>query len=98
MNRLITLLASFTLSAFSYIVAQPDDVPVQHIEFKEPLIIQPNVQEIVFEEYIIISQDDESSDGDGENIDMMNANWCLIHPDDPVCVEKNDDDDEDYGC
>jgi len=98
MNKLITLLASFSLSAFAYTVAQTDDIPVQHIEFKEPIIIQPNVQEIVFEEYIIISQDDESSDGDGENIDMMNANWCLIHPDDPICVEKNDDDDEDYGC
>ena len=96
MNRLITLLASFTLSTIAYLGAQKiDDVKVQHIEFTEPFVIQPRVEEIVFGDYVI-AQVDESDDGDGENIDWMNDNWCLIHPDDPICVDKEDD--EDYGC
>ena len=49
---------------------------------------------IVMDEYVVVSQVDPSDDGDGANIDMMNAHWCDIHPD--KCNNK-DDDDEDKG-
>ena len=52
---------------------------------------------IVMDEEIIIAQADEADDGDGANIDMMNANWCLIHPDDEICQDV-DEEDEEEGC
>ena len=79
-STLLTLLASFCLSTGAYILAQPDVVPVQHIEF---------------DDYEIIGQVDESDDGDGENIDMMNTYWCDIWPD--KCNVGDDDDEEQGG-
>ena len=95
MSTLLTLIFSFCLSAIAYDAAQPVDVPVQHYEF-EDYIIQPNIQYYEFEA-IVIAQADEADDGDGENIDMMNANWCLIHPDDVICQDV-DEEDEEEGC
>jgi len=109
-NSFLTLIASFCLSAVAYNVAQPVEVPVQHYEFDD-YVIQPRVEEIIFDEYVIqssasiinmeevviVAQADESDDGDGENIDWMNDNWCLIHPDDVICQEDQGGDDEE-GC
>ena len=95
-SSFLTLLVSFCLSAVAYNVAQPIEIPVQHIEFDD-YEIQPRVEVIEFEEYVIIAQVDEVDDGDGENIDMMNANWCLIHPDDVICQDA-DVEDEEEGC
>ena len=110
-NSFLTLIASFCLSAVAYNVAQPVEVPVQHIEFFEDYEIQPRVETYEFDDYviqpstlivdmdevIIIAQEDESDDGDGANIDMMNANWCLIHPDDVICQDAAEED-EVEGC
>ena len=110
-STFLTLIASFCLSAVAYNVAKPVEVPVQHIEFFEDYEIQPRVETYEFDDYviqpsaliidmdevIIIAQEDESDDGDGANIDMMNANWCLIHPDDVICQDA-DEVDEVEGC
>ena len=77
-------------------MAQPDEVPVQHYEFDD-YVIEGYIDVIEFDEYEIIAQADEADDGDGENIDMMNANWCLIHPDDVICQDV-DEEDEEEGC
>ncbi len=96
-NSFLTLLVSFCLSTGSYILAQPDEViPVQHLEFDD-YEIKGRLPVIEMEEYEIIAQADEADDGDGENIDWMNDNWCLIHPDDVIC-QDNDDEDEVEGC
>ena len=95
-NSYLTLLVSFCLSTGSYILAQPDDVPVQHLEFDD-YEIKGRIPVIEMDEHIVIVQNDESDDGDGENIDWMNDNWCLIHPDDVIC-QDNDDEDEVEGC
>ena len=95
-NSYLTLLVSFCLSTGSYILAQPDDVPVQQIEFDD-YEIKGRIPVIEMDEHIVIVQNDESDDGDGENIDWMNDNWCLIHPDDVIC-QDNDDEDEVEGC
>ena len=95
-NSYLTLLISFCLSTGSYILAQPDDVPVQHLEFDD-YEIKGRLPIVEIEEYEIIVQNDELDDGDGENIDWMNDNWCLIHPDDVIC-QDNDDEDEVEGC
>jgi len=95
-SSFLTLLVSFCLSAVAYNVAQPIEIPVQHIEFDD-YEIQPRVEVIEFEEYVIIAQAEEVDDGDGANIDMMNANWCLIHPDDVICQDA-DVEDEEEGC
>jgi hypothetical protein len=94
-------------------MAQPDDVPVQHMEFDEYVVqpsmeviefgdyvIQPSVEVYEFDEMVIVSQKDDVDDGDGENLDMMNSNWCLIHPDDVKCLGDEDQggDDEEEGC
>ena len=85
-HTLLTLALSFTLSMGAYYAAQSDDIPVQHIEFDEHLIIaQPN-------------ETDETDDGDGENLDMMNAHWCDIWPDDEICVNNEDEKEEEEGC
>tara|TARA_B100001057_G_scaffold498393_1_gene605244 strand:- start:983 stop:1273 length:291 start_codon:yes stop_codon:yes gene_type:complete len=94
----------------AYYAAQPDDVPVQHLEFEDYEItprvetlefedyeITPDIEIIEFEEFLITAQHDETDDGDGENLDMMNANWCLIHPDDVIC-QGDDKQDEEEGC
>lgn len=94
MSTLLTLISSFCLSAIAYDAAQPREVPVQHYEFEEH-IIQPGVQYYSFGELVVIAQADDADDGDGDNIDMMNANWCLIHPD--KCNNKDDDDEEQGG-
>ena len=96
-NSFLTLLVSFCLSTGSYIVSQPDDVPVQELEFGD-YVIQPNVEIIEFGDYVIVSQVDESDDGDGENIDWMNNNWCLIHPDDVICQDEDQGGDDEEGC
>ena len=95
-NSYLTLIISFCLSTGSYILAQPDDVPVQHLEFDD-YEIKGRIPVIEMDEHIVIVQNDESDDGDGENIDWMNDNWCLIHPDDVIC-QDNDDEDEVEGC
>lgn len=123
-STLVTLLASFCLSTVAYIVAQPDYIPVQHIEFDD-YYVYPRVQTydlgdyeirvipdqstfikirdekssgvIEMEEEIIIAQEGEEDDGDGANIDWMNDNWCLIHPDDELCQEDTKGDEEE-GC
>ena len=87
----LTLIASFCLSAIAYQSAKPVDVPVQHLEFDE-YVIEGFVDVIEFDEYVIIAQADEADDGDGANIDAMNAHWCDIWPD-----KCNDQDDEDQG-
>lgn len=114
-STFLTLLVSFCLSTGSYVLAQPDVVPVQEmvfddyviqpdmevIEFVDDYVIKGHVEVIEFEEMVIVSQVDPSDDGDGENIDMMNENWCLIHVDDPACQGGNDqggDDEEEEGC
>ena len=95
-NSFLTLLVSFCLSTGSYILAQPDDVPVQHLEFDD-YEIKGRIPMIEMDEHIVIVQKDESDDGDGENIDMMNENWCLIHPDDVICQDV-DEEEEEQGC
>ena len=95
-NTFLTLIASFCLSTVAYIVAQPDEVPVQHYEFDD-YVIQPRIETYEFDEYEIIAQADEADDGDGANIDMMNANWCLIHPDDVICQDAGEEE-EVEGC
>ena len=110
-NSFLTLIASFCLSAVAYNVAQPVEIPVQHIEFFDDYEIQPRVETYVFDDYvsqssaavidmdevIIIAQADEADDGDGANIDWMNDNWCLIHPDDEICQDQTEED-EVEGC
>ena len=96
-NSFLTLLVSFCLSTGAYIAAQPDEViPVQHIEFDD-YEIKGRLPVIEMEEYEIVAQADEADDGDGENIDWMNDNWCLIHPDDVICQEQQGEEDEE-GC
>ena len=82
-STFLTLIASFCLSAVAYNVAQPVEVPVQHLEFDD-YEIKGRLPVVEMEEYEIIAQADEADDGDGENIDWMNDNWCLIHPDDVI--------------
>jgi hypothetical protein len=85
------------LSAFAFIGANSrDEVPVQVIWMDE-FEITPRVETLVFDDYVIVAQADEADDGDGENIDVMNANWCLIHPDDVICQDA-DEEDEVEGC
>ena len=96
-STFLTLIASFCLSTGAYIVAQPDEVPVQHYEFDD-YVIEGYIDVIEFEEYEIIAQADEADDGDGENIDMMNDNWCLIHPDDVICQDDDQGGDDEEGC
>ena len=95
-STFLTLIASFCLSTVAYIAVQPDEVPVQHIEFDD-YVIEGYIDVIEFDEYEIIAQADEADDGDGANIDMMNENWCLIHPDDVICQDV-DQEDEEEGC
>ena len=95
-STFLTLIASFCLSTGAYIVAQPDEVPVQHYEFDD-FVIEGYIDVIEFEEHEVIAQADEADDGDGANIDMMNENWCLIHPDDVICQDV-DEEDEEEGC
>ena len=92
--NLLTLALSFLLSTAAFLAAQHDDVPVQQLEF-EDYVIEGYVDVLEFGEHLIIAQADEADDGDGANIDMMNAHWCDIHPD--KCNNKDDDDDEDKG-
>ena len=96
-STFLTLIASFCLSTGAYIVAQPDEVPVQHYEFDD-YVIEGYIDVIEFEEYEIIAQADEADDGDGANIDMMNENWCLIHPDDVICQDDDQGGDDEEGC
>lgn len=51
-RSLLALVASFCLSMVSYNVVQPDDMPVQHLEFEE-MIIQPDMEVIEFDDYEI---------------------------------------------
>ena len=94
-STFLTLIASFCLSAVAYNAAQPVEVPVQHYEFDD-YEIKGRLPVVETEEHEIIAQADEEDDGDGANIDMMNANWCLIHPDDVICQDV--DEEEEEGC
>ena len=95
---LLTLALSFTLSMGAYYAAQPDDVPVQHLEF-EDYEIKPNVEVFEFEELLITAQADETDDGDGENLDMMNAHWCDLWPSDEICKDRKEEEEkEEEGC
>ena len=110
-HNLLTFALSFTLSSAAFLAAQHDEVPVQQIEFLDDYEIKPRVETYVFDDYviqsptpiinmdevIIIAQEDESDDGDGANIDWMNDNWCLIHPDDEICQDQTEED-EVEGC
>ena len=95
--NLLTLFVSFSLYMGAFMAAQIDDVPVQNLEFEE-YVITPRIEVIEFEEYVITAQNDDVDDGDGENIDMMNAFWCDIWPDDVKCINDEDDDKEEEGC
>lgn len=96
-STFLTLIASFCLSAVAYNAAQPVDVPVQHYEFDD-YVIEGYIDVIEFDDYVIVAQADDADDGDGENIDMMNANWCLIHPDDVICQDDDQGGDDEEGC
>ena len=96
-HNLLTLAVSFALSMGAYFAAHIDDVPVQHLEFEE-FEIEPRIEVIEFEEYLIVSQSDEADDGDSENLDMMNAHWCDIWPDDAECVNNDKEEDDKEGC
>lgn len=108
LSTLLTLSMSFCLSTLSYVVAQPDDVPVQHLEFEE-IMIRPDVEVYEFEEFVIEAGTSEIVMPDGlilaqaqrDLIDDPEA-WCFIHPDDPTCLadddDSDDDSDEEYGC
>ena len=96
-STFLTLIASFCLSTGAYIVAQPDEVPVQHYEFDD-FVIEGYIDVIEFGDHEVIAQADEADDGDGANIDMMNANWCLIHPDDVICQDVEEEEEEEEGC
>ena len=97
--NLLTLALSFSLSTVAFLAAQPDDIPVQQIEFDD-YVIEGYIDVVEFDEYLIIAQADEADDGDGANIDAMNAHWCDIWPD--KCNDKADDEDqggeEEEGC
>ena len=92
-HNLLTLALSFSLSTVAFLAAQPDEVPVQQMEFDD-YEIKGRLPVIEIEEHLVIAQADEADDGDGANIDAMNAHWCDIWPD--KC-NVNDDDDEDQG-
>jgi hypothetical protein len=79
---------------FDDYVIQPD---MEVIEFDD-FVIEGHVEVIEFDDYVIVSQVDPSDDGDGENIDMMNENWCLIHPDDVICQDEDQGGDDEEGC
>jgi len=74
---------------------------VQRLEFDDyeiRIVRDEETTEVIdMDEVIIIAQEDEADDGDGANIDWMNDNWCLIHPDDEICQDQ-DDEDEVEGC
>lgn len=95
--NLLTLFVSFSLSMGAFMAAQIDDVPVQNIEFEE-YEITPRIEVIEFEEYVITAQNDDVDDGDGENLDMMNAHWCDIWPDDAECINNDKEEDDKEGC
>ena len=92
--NLLTLALSFSLSTVAFLAAQTEDIPVQHYEFDD-YVIEGYVDVLEFDEYVIIAQADEADDGDGENIDAMNAHWCDIWPD--KCNNKGDDDEDQGG-
>ena len=76
---------------------------VQTLEFDDYVVKIVRDEErsdvIVMDEYVVVSQVDPTDDGDGENIDMMNKNWCLIHPDDVICQDEDQGgDEEEEGC
>lgn len=109
LSTLLTLSMSFCLSTLSYVVAQPDDIPVQHLEFKE-MVIHPDVEVYEFDEFIIEGGTSEIvmpegliiADASRDLLDDPEA-WCFIHPDDPTCLadddeDSDDDSDEEYGC
>ena len=97
-NSFLTLIASFCLSAVAYNVAHADDIDVTKIT-KEVISARTALKALyqTSSNVKIITQADEADDGDGANIDMMNANWCLIHPDDVICQDAAEED-EVEGC
>ena len=104
-STFLTLLASFSLSTVAFIAAQP--IPVQHYDFEQPMIIQPRVETLEFDEFfieagtiyvefdeetLVIAQHD-NTDADYAGIDWENNYefWCAIHPDE--CQKADDDED-----
>jgi hypothetical protein len=55
-NRIdaLTLLASAFLSTFAYVAAN-DKTPVQHIDFKEPIVISVPTETIVVDTPLVIT-------------------------------------------
>ena len=97
LSTLLTLSMSFCLSVLSYIAAQPDDIPVQHLEFDD-FVIEAGVPVVVMPEESILASSERNL------IDDRDA-WCFIHPDDSLCLDKEDEDedsdedsDEECGC
>ena len=50
----LTLLASAFLSTFAYVAAN-DKTPVQHIDFKEPIVISVPAETIVIDTPLVIT-------------------------------------------
>jgi len=102
-STFLVLVASFCLSAIAYQAAQPK---MSHGHDVKSLVKEVIATRVVMS--MLVSQkadekkSDDADDGDGENIDMMNENWCLIHVDDPVCQggedQGGDDSDDEEGC
>ena len=104
-HTLLTLLSSFTLSVAAYIVAQPDEVSVQHLEFDD-YVIEPRVETYEFGDFVIesslviIAQADEEDDGDTDGIDWLRNDefWCATHPEACEVDLLDVDEDEEEGC
>ena len=78
-----------------------DEYEIRIVRDEPPYLkyLNDETSEVInMDEVVIVSQVDESDDGDGENIDMMNENWCLIHPDDVICQDEDQGGDDEEGC
>ena len=53
--NLLTLALSFSLSTVAFLAAQPDDVPVQELEFDD-YVIEGYIDVIKFDEHLVIAQ------------------------------------------
>jgi len=64
-------------------IAQDDSHPERHrVQWCEKNPTHESCKDLKPKE----EKKDEADDGDGENIDFMNANWCQIWPDHEACV------------
>lgn len=82
---------------FEEMIIQPKMEVIKFDDYE----ICPRGETIVMDEEEIIAQTQtvppKEDDGDGANLDVLNANWCLIHPDDVICQDEDEEDDEE-GC